>query len=612
MYFANPWGLLGLLAIPLIIFIHLYQRRFPRLEVGGLHLWASDEQVQTAGMRRDRLPITRSLLLELLIALLLTALLAQPRISNLSTATHLVVVLDNSASMMASPVSAQSFRDRAVAEIESRVRDAGRNTRVSVILTGSRPTMLAGPAVRWSEAQPLLESWQPQDTQHGFAPAWDMASQLSDASGRMLFVTDDLRDYPGMPPQMETVSVGESLSNLAFETTRWSIDPDSLQASLYIRVRNHSDIPQTAELAGYVDGQEIFRQSSQVAARSSLPLSLKIPGGLGALDLAIESADDRLPTDSRIRLVEPGLRVVRVASALDAEHPANDVLQRLLKSTSNVSLMSDLNDAAFVFTALGQPISRKWSGDQWQLSIGPANQSETAREAAETTAGPFLVDVRNPLLEGVHLQGTIWTGYQELQSPLTPMISVGNKVLLGARSDTVHRSFELNIDLATSNFTDSPAFPVLLSNLIEGCRTTMPGLRRWNYRVNEPLQFELDAHQVDLTTDAPLTLRSDSVTRSIPRFNTVEIPPVKSTGVYEVVDGETMLGKFSVNFFDAAESDLSQLASGNRAATAEAESGFTLAETAPWLWMLLIGATMVLALLNWAGLRSASRGVAQA
>ena len=29
MYFANPWGLLGLAALPLIVVIHLYHRRSP-------------------------------------------------------------------------------------------------------------------------------------------------------------------------------------------------------------------------------------------------------------------------------------------------------------------------------------------------------------------------------------------------------------------------------------------------------------------------------------------------------------------------------------------------------------------------------------------------------
>ena len=38
MIFATPWGLLALLAIPGIIAIHLFRRRFPVRPVAGLFL----------------------------------------------------------------------------------------------------------------------------------------------------------------------------------------------------------------------------------------------------------------------------------------------------------------------------------------------------------------------------------------------------------------------------------------------------------------------------------------------------------------------------------------------------------------------------------------------
>ena len=79
MSFANPWGLLGLLAVPAILILHLYYRRFPPLLIGGLHLWGVQTQVREAGRRRERLPITASLLLELLAAAVLSLVLAQPR-----------------------------------------------------------------------------------------------------------------------------------------------------------------------------------------------------------------------------------------------------------------------------------------------------------------------------------------------------------------------------------------------------------------------------------------------------------------------------------------------------------------------------------------------------
>ena len=105
MYFANPWGLLGLLALPAIVVIHLYHRRYPPLFVAGLHLWGIETHTTTAGRTRERLPITPSLICELLAALVLSLVLADPRWGNVGKVVHLVVVLDNSASMSSRPPS---------------------------------------------------------------------------------------------------------------------------------------------------------------------------------------------------------------------------------------------------------------------------------------------------------------------------------------------------------------------------------------------------------------------------------------------------------------------------------------------------------------------------
>src|SRR5690606_32535277 len=142
MDFANPWGLLGLLSLPIITAIHLYQRRFPPLLVAGAHLWGAETRIQTAGRRRDRLPITSSLLLELLAGLVFSFALAQPRFGEMSSVAHLVVVLDNSASMSGIPAGESAFREQAVAAIGERMDHLGRDARVTFIRSGIQPTLL--------------------------------------------------------------------------------------------------------------------------------------------------------------------------------------------------------------------------------------------------------------------------------------------------------------------------------------------------------------------------------------------------------------------------------------------------------------------------------------
>src|SRR5688500_18103407 len=101
MDFAAPLGLLGLVAVPAVVALHLFRRRFVERRVAGLFLFSPDALASTAGRRRTRLLRTPSLWLECLAALALGLLLARPRIGSPGERAHLVVVLDGSASMTA-------------------------------------------------------------------------------------------------------------------------------------------------------------------------------------------------------------------------------------------------------------------------------------------------------------------------------------------------------------------------------------------------------------------------------------------------------------------------------------------------------------------------------
>jgi len=99
MIFTAPIGLLALLAIPAIVAIHLFRRKFPVRPVAGLFLWQGLRQVPEGGGKIARLPITRSLILECLAALALALVIAGARLSPAAATEHLVVLLDDSASM---------------------------------------------------------------------------------------------------------------------------------------------------------------------------------------------------------------------------------------------------------------------------------------------------------------------------------------------------------------------------------------------------------------------------------------------------------------------------------------------------------------------------------
>jgi hypothetical protein len=610
MHFANPWGLLALLALPTIIIIHMYHRRFPPLVVAGLHLWTSETRQTIAGRRREKLPVSASLLLELAAAFLLAVILSEPHYAGMNNAVHLVAVLDNSASMSAQPSGGVSFRDAAINELEQRAKGLPRGSVVTLILTGNRPVMLAGPAVAWDDAKPRLLAWQPQSVRHSFEPAWDLGLQLVEKSGRLLFVTDQLppdsrareegkpaeRDLSDrgqvsrqtVPEQMEWVSVGRRLDNLAISAARWAFDAATGKGQIFLRVQNHSRQPMKFNLVGRNAATIVFRRAGQLSEQGASSFEAEVPGGLGRLTVELAAGDDGLAIDNHVELIEPQARIVTLA----VSHPQAETvrsIRRVLDALPEVQI-GDGATAHLVFAAAGSlPDSNP---RRWWAGIGPISTEQESLDAAKDLAGPYLIDKRQPLLEGVLLSGVVWGGVQPITYDVTPLISSGNLALVSQLNGTRSVSYLFNIDLARSNLAESPDWPILIANLVELRRESLPGLARWNYRLGEDVRFRLfegDAVAETAAAAPELTLVHDGKSKPVARTTVVELPPLDETGVYEVQDGQTVVGRFAVNFFDAEESDLRNLVPGHReAGTQTGNSSVSLENPYSWVSLALL------------------------
>lgn len=607
MYFANPWGLLALLAIPAIIVIHMYHRRFPPLVVAGLHLWSTETVQHLAGRKRERLPVSASLLLELLAALLLALVLSRPHFGYGSDTIHLVAVLDNSASMMATTESGgRSFRDSAIAELERRANSLPRGSVFTLILSGSRPTMLAGPAVPWNQARERLTVWKPTDVRHSFEPAWDLGLQLVEKNGQLLFVTDDVPDDEEtgnrlFPDQMECVSVGRRLENLAIDSARWSFDSASGRGTVFVRVMNHGRRPAKFEVRGRKGEQIVFQKALSLPEQQATAFEAEVAGGLGMLSVEIVAADDALAADNQVELVEPHVRTITYSIDLPAgESP------RLLRKVLDVlpDVQSGSVESANLLFAPGGVLPES-NASRWWLGIGPLSREEDAIEQARDVTGPYLLDKRHPLLEGLVLGGVVWGGVQPVSFDVVPLISSGKSMLLSRLAGSRTVAYLLNIDLARSNLGESPDWPIFLANLVELRRDNLPGLQRWNYRLGEEVRFRLFEGDVDPAEGSgELSIVHDGKSRPLARTALVELSPPEAAGIYEVKTGAETFGRFAVNFFDAEESDLRNLNPGHRLPRIAAKTS-SIAIDNPYSWIILAGLCLIFLtiLLDWFVLR---------
>src|SRR4051794_33426660 len=118
-FLANPFGLLGLLAIPAIIVIHMLREKSRRMRVSTLFLLDPLAPRTPHGRAIHFLQNSIPLWLQLLSALLATWLLADPRWVRANSFQSVAVILDASASMSV-------CRERVMAELPQALREVSR------------------------------------------------------------------------------------------------------------------------------------------------------------------------------------------------------------------------------------------------------------------------------------------------------------------------------------------------------------------------------------------------------------------------------------------------------------------------------------------------------
>ncbi|MEO1995835.1 MAG: hypothetical protein ABGZ17_11235, partial [Planctomycetaceae bacterium] len=577
---------------------------FPVLEIASAHLWGIETETRTAGRRRDRLPITASLLLELLTALIISLILARPNFAGLNQVAHLVVVLDNSASMTAKPPNAPTLRDQALQELQTRVERMGRQTVLTLIKTGTRPVALNGTPVTWAKAQELLSGWQPHMSRHEFQPAWDIASQLAAQSGELLFLTNRMPATSTVIPKlMEVVAVGRPLENVALTTAHWGFRPETQQAHITLRAQNLGNRPARCALVGRSGQSVVLHQELNLEVGENRPLDFEVADGLAQVTLQLDSEADALAIDNRATLIEPRRRWVRYRLNLPTDDGAHAHVLRVLQGIAGLQTSSTTEADLIIDQASMRPVSRR---GLWWFGIGPLSRSQQARSNARDVLGPFLIEKRAPLLEGVVLGGIIWAGVQDWHADALPLVSSGTFPLLAQLRSTQTTAFVLNGDLDRSNLSESPDWPILLSNLVELCRADQPGLQRWNYRLNEEFRFRVPPTDSDADPAAGLTLKIPSRKKkplSPDRNGWVEIRNLDQTGLYSVERGDQTWDRFSVNFESLSQSNLQKLSAGNLPATLRPKSSFAIDD--PYTWLTFVGILLGLACLvtNWQHLR---------
>lgn len=592
MIFATPWGLLALLAIPGIIAIHLFRRRFPVRPVAGLFLWQIARQTPEGGGRITKLPITASLLLECLAALALALILAGARVRPDTLSQHLVVLLDDSASMAAVNAGGDSTRDRAVRRVLSEIDRLPSSSRVTIIESGERPSMVAGPAALALEARTALEAWTPEAQHHPMSLGLRLARELAGDTGMLLVVSDVDAPARGEPAFDNGlwVALGEPVANAGITAALRTAAHDDGGDTLFLTVTSNASAGARRRLTVRTGDRDVLAQDLDVSPGSS-SLTLSVPPELAAVHVSLD--DDGLRRDNEVVLARPRLRTVAVENRLP-EGRGRTAVFNALNALSGVDI-AEAGHLSFVDAAdLDRPVATA----TWRAGFGRPPANWVASGAPQDVISPFVLEKRHPLLLGVTLDGVVWSGTVPLvRDAVRPVVSSGDRMLAGmpASPAVAGTAILFNLDLDRTNLIRSPDWPILVSNLVEMRRQSLPGPERWNYRSGEWVRVRLDRDPQE-----PLRYRCGDIERTLPPGRQVEFIAPSPGGLLQILEGDRLLFEVGVNFLDDVETALANQSRSEtgelaRAAGRRVETG---AASDPLFWMLLvIGGFAILA--NW-------------
>jgi hypothetical protein len=583
--FANPLGLLALLAVPAVVGLHLYRRRYTPQPVAALFLWAEATDTPAAGRVRQPLVKSPSFWCEFLAALLAALAFAGPRAFD-TELPHRVVVIDGSASMAAADSDGASAWSRARSFLEQELGSLPARARVTLVASGPRPVTLAGPAAWRDEALAALATFEPGYASHDLATALDLGRGLAGDADVLLATDTPTPRGPGIAVH----AFGRAVENSALVAARRT-ERDDGSEEVRATVAHFGRAPASTrlELVDARDGTVLAEAPLELAAGEVRELAFAHEGVDVALELRL--AGDGLSVDD-VAFLAPALpRPVRVSVSADAERLRTlmlasrtaTVADRLVAVAPAVELVDAAAEADLVLDLDGAAGVRADAGT-WVLRVRPP-------AAPVAWVGPFLVERRHPLLVGVELATVAWVGDDTGDVDGAPIVSAGSAVLVAERSSDGGREVTVNADLSVGTFVRTPDWPIMLANLVEWRRAALPGPREHDVVVGEELW-------VGAAQGGTWTLRGPSGESSRPGGRDVVFDRLDRPGLHELAVDERFVAFVGVSFLDPSESDLGALATGTLPGSGRVASALAAGQ-GRLEWLLGLLALAALALDGW-------------
>ena len=588
-----PWALVALAALPALAALYWLRNTWREEPVSTLMLWLHHADAPMSGLRLRRLRTPLLFFLELVALLSLTAAAIGPRVDTGQGRWPLVVVLDDSFSMQAG--GDDSPRRLAIAALEHEVR-WGEAYPVRFIRAGQTAQALGDMIHSWTEAQQVLEHWHCRAPTTRLLEAISLGSELSGDMARILVISDHQPEHEPGEGRVQWWSFGKSRANLAFvnaaRNVLGSVDRCVLEIANFSRQAQTTMLVlegQSQESKKQQGGQEILRETLSLNPHEIRRLNYRLPGELAVLYARL--GDDALPFDNQVVLLREELPPVRVQVRLK-----NDALrmpvEKALQATGKTAPPGNEPQLVITDDADAQPATAR----TWVVQIH-------AEKDAEPFVGPFVVDRTHPLTEGLNLGGIVWAAGPGREFGGAPIVLAGGVPLITDTEDIAgmhHIRLRLRPDLST--LLETPAWPILMCNLVQWRAAESPGLRRANVRFGELVHAIVPVGVESIIYVPPL-----GPSRAVPVLNQRIVLRPDEAGMHELEVGATKY-RFAVNVLQPDESDLTQSVTGRWGQWSDEPATAPAIDQLAWIPMLIALGILTLHMVLAVRSGSANRG----
>lgn len=557
--FASPWALAALAAIPLLVAIYFFQRRFRSRDVSSLLLWNAIRDASMGGRTREPIRLPLAFWLELAVIALLALAAAAPFVARWGRSRPLVIVLDDSLSMRAA-------RERASAAIRE-IAARGDHDPIHVVYAGRSPQLAAG-----VDLARRLEAWSCAAPSADLDAAIGFATQVGGPNALVLVATDHAPERTIDSGALLWRSFGEARPNAAFVAAARS---GGARDRVLLEIAGYGASRATLTVTA---GNRVL-QRSEVALRPDGRTRVQLDAGAPNEPVQARLSPDGTEFDDAVILLPEERPPVRVALAIRNETLREDV-EAALRATGRATVADahgGLKPSAPLDLVITDGVA---PNDGWSLAIN-------ATKGASAFVGPYVIDRTHPLTPGLALDGVIW-GASRGALDGEPVVLVGAQALVAdQRAGDAHR-LGLRFDPAISNLQRTPAWPAFWWNLLEWRGAHIPGTRAANVVLGSEARVTLRASNTRVTVTAP-----DGTKRTNAAVDGNVVIATTQPGIWSVAADRERY-RFAVNALAPDESDLRRAKSG--AWGQWSESALTANGYGDAAWLAIVAALLLLAL----------------